>query len=76
MKLMTLMCEIRRLVSRNSQFIIATHSPILMAFPGAEIMEFSENGIQKTDFRETAHYEITRRFLENPDKFFSVLFED
>lgn len=76
MKLLTLMCEIRRLVSRNSQFIIATHSPILMAFPGAEIMEFSENGIQKTDFRETAHYEITRRFLENPDRFFDVLFED
>ena len=76
MKLLTLMCEVKRLVNRNSQFIIATHSPMLMAFPGAEIMEFSENGIKKTDFRETAHYEITRRFLENPDKFLDVLFED
>lgn len=76
MKLLTLMCEMKRLVNRNSQFIIATHSPILMVFPGAEIMEFSENGIKKTDFRETAHYEITRRFLENPDKFLDVLFED
>ncbi|MBR3928016.1 MAG: AAA family ATPase [Clostridia bacterium] len=76
MKLLTLMCEMRRLVKKNSQFIIATHSPILMAFPGAEIFEFSENGIQKTDFRETAHYEITRRFLENPNKFFDVLFDD
>lgn len=75
MKLLTLMCEIRRLTHQNSQFIIATHSPILMAFPGAEIMEFSENGIQKTAFRNTQHYEITRRFLENPDRFFEVMFE-
>ncbi|MBQ1255670.1 MAG: AAA family ATPase [Clostridia bacterium] len=76
MKLLTLMCEMKRLVNRNSQFIIATHSPMLMAFPGAEIMEFSVSGIKKTDFRQTAHYEITRRFLENPDKFLDVLFED
>ena len=76
MKILTLMCEMKRLVDRNSQFIIATHSPILMAFPGAEILEFSENGIQKTDYRNTEHYEITRRFLENPERYLDILFED
>ncbi len=76
MRLLSLMCEMKRLVNRNSQFIIATHSPMLMAFPGAEILEFSENGIQKTDFRKTQHYEITRRFLENPEKYLDILFED
>ncbi|MBE5790954.1 MAG: ABC transporter ATP-binding protein [Clostridiales bacterium] len=76
MKILTLMCEMKRLTNRNSQFIIATHSPMLMAFPGAEILEFSENGIQKTDFRKTQHYEITRRFLENPEKYLDILFED
>ena len=75
MRLLTLMCEMKRLTDENSQFIIATHSPILMAFPGAEILEFSESGIQKTDFRKTQHYEITRRFLENPDQFLSILFD-
>lgn len=76
MRILTLMCEMKRLVNRNSQFIIATHSPLLMAFPGAEILEFSENGVQKTDFRETQHYEITRRFLENPERYLDILFED
>ena len=76
MRILTLMCEMKRLVNRNSQFIIATHSPVLMAFPGAEILEFSENGVQKTDFRETQHYEITRRFLENPERYLDILFED
>ena len=76
MKILTLICEMKRLVKRNSQFIIATHSPMLMAFPGAEIMEFTENGVQKTDFRKTQHYEITRRFLENPEKYLDILFED
>ncbi len=76
MKILTLMCDMKRLANRNSQFIIATHSPMLMAFPGAEILEFSENGVQKTDFRKTQHYEITRRFLENPEKYLDILFED
>ena len=45
MRLLTLMAEINELVKKNSQFIIATHSPILMAFPNAQILEFSKDGI-------------------------------
>ncbi len=76
MRLMTLMAEINSLVKQNSQFIIATHSPILMTFPNAEILEFSESGIKKVDYRETEHYLITKHFLENPQKMLNYLFEE
>lgn len=71
--LMTLMAEMDRLVRKESQFIIATHSPVLMAFPGAEVFEISEQGICGVDYRETSHYQITRRFLEDPERMFRYL---
>lgn len=74
MKLLTLMAEIDRLVKDNSQFIIATHSPILMAFPNALIYEITEDGIKKTNYKDTEHYQITRRFLENPERMLKYLF--
>lgn len=56
------------LVKKNSQFIIATHSPILMAFPGAQILLLDENGIRPTAYEDTEHYQITRAFLQNPQR--------
>lgn len=73
MKLLTLMTEMDALVKNNSQFIIATHSPILMAFPGAEIFEFTADGIKKTDYRETEHFKVTRQFLNDPDRMLHYL---
>lgn len=75
-KLLTLIAEIDMLVKKNSKFIIATHSPILMAFPNAEIYEFSGNGIKSISYRETEHYKLTRQFLENPEKMLKYLLED
>ena len=75
MKLLTLIAEIDRLVKDNSQFIIATHSPILMAFPNALIHEITEDGINKTNYKDTEHYQITRRFLENPERMLKYLFQ-
>ncbi|MBR6572701.1 MAG: AAA family ATPase [Clostridia bacterium] len=72
-RLLSLMVEIDRLVKNNSQFIIATHSPILMTFPGAEILEFSQNGIKSIDYKDTEHFKITKSFLENPDKMLHYL---
>ena len=66
-RLLTLLMEIRRLVEQNSQFIIATHSPILMAYPGAQILELSESGVRSVDYRDTEHYLVTRRFLQDPE---------
>ena len=76
MRLMTLMAEMNRLVKNGSQFIIATHSPILMTFPGAAVLEFSKEGIKNTTYLETEHYQITKRFLECPERMLGYLFED
>ena len=76
MKLLTLLAEINDLVKKNSQFIIATHSPILMAFPNAEILEFTQEGIKKTKYQETEHFKITKNFLENPEKMLHYLLDD
>lgn len=72
---LTLLGEMHQLVERDSQFIIATHSPILMAYPGARIYELSENGIASVEYRETEHYQLTRRFLENPERMLRYLLE-
>jgi|TARA_R110000822_G_scaffold146764_2_gene285876 predicted ATPase len=52
-----------------SQFIVATHSPMLMAYPGATIYQISDDGMKKVDFEDTDHYSITRSFLNNPDAY-------
>jgi len=53
----------------DSQFIIATHSPMLMAYPDATIYEITGEGMKKTDLENTDHYSITKSFLNNPDSF-------
>lgn len=75
-RLLTLLAEIHRLERQGSQFIIATHSPILLAYPGACVLELSEDGIEQMDYRDTQHYQITRRFLENPERMLSILLAD
>ena len=76
MRLLTLIAEINDLVNKNSQFIIATHSPILMSFPNAEIFEFSQSGIERVNYRDTEHFQITKRFLDNPEKMLYYLLGD
>lgn len=76
MRLMTLMVEMDWLVKNNSQFIIATHSPILMAFPGASILEFSADGLQEVNYKDTEHYKTTKQFLDNPEKMLHYLLND
>ncbi|MDE7260817.1 MAG: AAA family ATPase [Oscillospiraceae bacterium] len=73
---LTLLGQIDELVKRESQLIIATHAPILMAYPGAQIFLFSEDGIQPVDYRETEHYQVTRRFLEDPERMLRYLLEE
>jgi predicted ATPase len=55
------------LVERESQFVIATHSPIIMAYPNAWIYEFGANGIQRVEYKETEHYRVTHAFLNRPE---------
>ena len=76
MRLMDLLVQIDRLVRADSQFIIATHSPILMAYPHAELLELGQDGIRSVSYRETEHFACTLRFLENPERMLGYLLED
>lgn len=56
---------IHQFVERKSQFIIATHSPILLAYPGARIFQFSEKGIETICYEETEQFQVTKHFLND-----------
>lgn len=73
---LTLLGLIKDLTAKNSQFIIATHSPILMAYPNAEILRFSEDGISPVGYKQTEHYQITKQFLDNPERMLGIIFEE
>ncbi|RTE02774.1 AAA family ATPase [Paenibacillus whitsoniae] len=60
----------------KSQFIIATHSPILLGFPGAHIYSFDSSAVERISYEETEHYQITKSFLNRTDKFLEDLFRD
>ncbi|MFS0724824.1 AAA family ATPase [Paenibacillus sp. 1P07SE] len=60
----------------QAQFIIATHSPILLGYPGAQILDFDKHPVSETDYEQTLHYVITRRFLENRKAVLDELFRD
>lgn len=73
---LTLLAQIHELVQHDSQFIIATHSPILMAYPGAQIYQMTSTGIDTVSYKETEHYQLTRRFLEAPERMLNGLLEE
>lgn len=59
----------------TSQLIIATHSPILLAYPNADIFLLDDSGITKIQYEQTEHYRISKRFLDDPKSFLKMLFE-
>lgn len=58
--------RMRELVLQDSQFIIATHSPILLAYPNAKILLLDDSGYKRVKYEDTGHYQLTRRFLNDP----------
>lgn len=59
-------------VNENCQFIIATHSPILMSLPEAQIMQFDDT-VHEVKVEETEHFTIMKNFLNNPEAFLRYL---
>jgi len=55
--------------SGRAQFLIATHSPMLMCYPGATIYQFNEEGVRETNYEDTEHFTLTKSFLDNPKLF-------
>lgn len=60
----------------DTQFIIATHSPILLGYPDATIFSFDEECIEEVDYESTDHYQITKYFLDNRERFLRELLSD
>lgn len=73
---LALLARMHQLVQTGSQFIISTHSPILMAYPKATIFLLNENGIHQTPYEDTDNYVLTRAFLQDPSGRIRNLFKD
>ena len=73
---LALIRRMRDLVAVGSQFVISTHSPVLLGYPGATIYALSDRGIERTRYEDTENYTLTRAFLEDREQFFRHLFGD
>jgi len=66
---LTFISAIKQMLQENAQFIIATHSPIILAFPDATILNFHDGRIQQVQYSELEHVKLTKDFLNNPEPF-------
>lgn len=69
MKQLAFIALLKELVEKDAQFIIVTHSPILMAFPGAKIYSFDGPRITQVEYEELEHVQLTRNFLNQPEQY-------
>ena len=73
---LALLRRIHHLVQDGSQFVIATHSPIVLAYPDAKIVSLSADGMSDTGYEDTDHYQLTLTFLQNPTRMLAAILED
>jgi predicted ATPase len=71
---LALIRRMHELAERGSQFVVSTHSPILLAYPGARIFVLDEHGIAETPWDETEVVDLTRSFLADRGRFLHHLF--
>lgn len=75
-RMLAFISVIHRLTHRGrAQFIIATHSPMLLCYPGAVIYQFDAVGIKETAYQDTEHYQLTKSFLDHPKAYLRHLME-
>lgn len=65
---MALLHRLHALVGEGSQFVIATHSPILISYPGAKVLEIDEQGLVETPYQDTQIFRTMRDFLNGPER--------
>ncbi|MES2670488.1 MAG: AAA family ATPase [Pseudomonadota bacterium] len=65
---LAMIARLHQLLQSHSQFVIATHSPILMAYPDACIYQIGDSGLQQIEYEQTEHYLVTKAFLGNPKR--------
>lgn len=73
---MAMISRMHDLVNANSQFIIATHSPIILSYPYAQIYQLEKSGLNSIEYEETEHYQVTRNFLNTPERMLKILLEE
>ncbi len=73
---LTLLLEIVNCAKEDAQFIMATHSPILLGIPGAEILNFDDGRIHSIDYEDTDSYQITKMFIENKEQLLKRLLDE
>ncbi|MCB1755809.1 MAG: AAA family ATPase, partial [Gammaproteobacteria bacterium] len=73
---MAMLTRMHQLVQKRSQFVIATHSPIVMAYPDSVIYQLGSNGAQEIQYEDTEHYQVTRNFLNSREQSLEVLLSD
>ncbi|NUM45847.1 MAG: AAA family ATPase [Anaerolineales bacterium] len=73
MRQLGMLALLKEMVAKDAQFIIATHAPILMAFPGATILSFDHPPVRPVAYDDLEHVNITRDFLNNPERFLQYL---
>ena len=76
MRMLRLMAEIHGLATQGAQFIISTHSPILITLPDSDIIQFSDKGLEHVKYQDTEHFQVTKDFLVNPDRMLRILLEE
>jgi len=62
--------------SEHCQIIMATHSPMLMAYPGARLLRLSKYGLEPVNVEDTDHYKVMREFCEDPAGFVEAVVEE
>ncbi|WP_077623254.1 AAA family ATPase [Sediminibacillus massiliensis] len=72
---MSMLARINELVHQGSQFIISTHSPILMAYPHAKIIQLTEDGMSESALEDTSHYSLMKQFFEDRGRLLHHLFQ-
>ncbi len=73
---LTLLAEIARCVREGAQFVIVSHSPVLLGFPDAEILSFDHGAVHPCAYEETDSYQITKMFLQNRNQLLQRLLEE
>lgn len=72
---LAMLTRMQELVRGGSQLVVATHSPILMAYPGAKILLLDEAGMRPVRYEDTEHVQITRDFLNEPSRYLRHLLD-
>lgn len=76
MRQLILLSMMKMMIAEEAQFIISTHSPIVMAFPGATILNFDGGKIERVEYERLDHVIITKAFLNDPTRYLDRLFAD